>query len=313
MPLSRPPGPRLRPFVSLLWASEAGSQGRHHGGRERVLPSGDIHVVMRLGHTALRIFSGADDPLGQTIGSSIVGGARSSAYAKLVDSQDPTVGFVLRPGAARLLLAASGLELAERHANLEDLWPASTVALLRERLQELDDPSAQLLALEEFLEQRLPDQQGLNLLIVSMASQLARGISIGCIVSCIGQSHRHLAATFARETGLSPKLFQRVRRFNRLLDEFHSQPGSSFSGLAVQFGYADQAHLCRDFREFAGLTPDEYRRFAPTNPRHVPVMESDLRSDFFKTRRGTRATSEHKGDHEDDNLGSVSVSQSVQR
>ena len=41
--------------------------------------------------------------------------------------------------------------------------------------------------------------------------------------------------------------------------------------LALEAGYSDQSHFNRDFLEIAGMTPQAYRRAAPTSPHHVPA------------------------------------------
>jgi methylphosphotriester-DNA--protein-cysteine methyltransferase len=54
--------------------------------------------------------------------------------------------------------------------------------------------------------------------------------------------------------GISPKLFGRMQRFQRV---FWAVEGttSDWIDVAVHCGYYDRAHLIRDFREFAGKTP----------------------------------------------------------
>lgn len=272
MPISRPPGPRLQPFVSQLWASEGRRQGHQSLQRELVLPSGDTHIVIRLGHSVVQILENPQDRFGETINTAVVGGARASPYAKLVDEQAPTVGFILRPGAAYRLLGAPGHELAGRHTSLDNIIPASLVADLREKLLSLQQPYARLWALERFLEDQVADCPGPDAVISAMASRLRRGVAIGTIVDEIGYSHRHLKASFAAQTGLTPKLYQRVHRFSNMVDEWHQMAGDTLADLAVQFGYADQAHLTRDFRTFAGVTPHEYRRRLPLHARHVPII-----------------------------------------
>jgi hypothetical protein len=83
MLISRPPHPRLRPFVKMLWVS-APSDGQHAvpGAREHVLPTGDMHLVFRLSDTPLRLFHDEYDADGETASHAGVGGARSAFYAR---------------------------------------------------------------------------------------------------------------------------------------------------------------------------------------------------------------------------------------
>lgn len=221
----------------------------------------------------MQILRDPDDKHGEAIATAVVGGARASAYAKLVDEQAPTVGFILRPGAAYRLLGAPGHEFAGRHTSLEDVLPVSFVEDLRDQLLDLHQPSARLWALERFLERLIADRPDPDAVITAMASQLRRGIAIGTIVDEIGHSHRHLAASFAEQAGLTPKLYQRVHRFSRMLDEWHQMSGGTLADHSAQFGYADQSHLTRDFRTFAAMTPHEYRKRLPIHARHVPIFK----------------------------------------
>jgi AraC-like DNA-binding protein len=91
------------------------------------------------------------------------------------------------------------------------------------------------------------------------------------VVKQSGYSHRRFIELFARAVGLTPKVYARVRRFQRALHRAHGPDRESWVELAAAEGYSDQSHFNREFRESAGLTPTEYRHVSPTFAHHVPV------------------------------------------
>jgi AraC-like DNA-binding protein len=75
----------------------------------------------------------------------------------------------------------------------------------------------------------------------------------------VGWSHRHLIAKFRQQIGLPPKALSRIVRFNVLLQCLRTSSDQlRWAELAYDCGYYDQAHLNRDFREFAGTTPNDF-------------------------------------------------------
>jgi AraC-like DNA-binding protein len=85
-------------------------------------------------------------------------------------------------------------------------------------------------------------------------------VRVGALAQRVGRSRRHLAVAFREHVGLTPKRFARVVRFSRAVGLIQRGRGGSFAELAYECGYFDQAHLIRDFREFAGTTPVEFAR-----------------------------------------------------
>jgi transcriptional regulator GlxA family with amidase domain len=57
---------------------------------------------------------------------------------------------------------------------------------------------------------------------------------------------------------MPPKTLARVLRFERVSRLLREAPDPRLAEVAFDCGYYDQAHLNRDFREFAGTTPGEY-------------------------------------------------------
>ena len=114
-----------------------------------------MHLVIRLTDDPLRVYDSSDDPIGQLVGDSIIGGARSRFYVREMAAPSCSVGAALRAGVAELLFGVGADELAGRHTALTELWGASARSL-RERLPETPTAEGRLAVLESALVSRLP-------------------------------------------------------------------------------------------------------------------------------------------------------------
>jgi AraC-like DNA-binding protein len=261
--------------VRTLWASDDRPVA---AGRERVLPTGDMHLVFRLGDEPLRLFDDIADRAGRTVGCAVVGGARASCYVREVASPTWSVGAQLCAGASQLFFGIPADRLADRHTSLDDLWPRSA-ARIREQLQEARRPERQLALLEALLETRLPTARGLHPAVAQDLARFRTAPDVGAAIAATGYSHRGFTALFRRDVGLTPKRYCRVLRFQRVLDRVAADPTASWVRLALDAGYSDQPHFNREFREFAGITPGAYRRLSPRFAHHVAIPEVDFVQD----------------------------------
>ena len=97
--------------------------------------------------------------------------------------------------------------------------------------------------------------------------------SIGAVARRVGLSPRRFIQVFRDRVGLGRKVFCRVRRFQRILAATEGRGRVDWAALALDCGYADQAHLVGDFRAFSGLNPTAYLVSRGENPNHVPVAD----------------------------------------
>jgi AraC-like DNA-binding protein len=102
--------------------------------------------------------------------------------------------------------------------------------------------------------------------------RLSTANNVRDVVKETGYSQRRFIALFREEAGLTPKVFCRLLRFQSMLTQFKACPTTTWSQLAYDAGYSDQAHLNREFREFSGVTPGAYRSFSSYSPAHIPVL-----------------------------------------
>lgn len=71
-------------------------------------------------------------------------------------------------------------------------------------------------------------------------------------------NRRQLARKFSSAIGLSPKQLAKTIRIQRILKTLLNEDPASFTDLAYENEYFDQAHFIKDFKEFTGLTPKEF-------------------------------------------------------
>jgi AraC-like DNA-binding protein len=264
--VSIPPSPALKPFVSQLWVSRSTAGG---GVREHVLPTGQMHLVFRLDGPALRIFKHTGDTTGDVIREPVFGGLRTSYYAKEVGAPVLAVGVQLLPGAAQALFGVSAAELAGRHTPLSELWGARQAASVFDQLASAAGPGEQLAILQALLAARLPRVHGMHPAVAQVLAGARYDWRVDELVKESSYSHRGFIELFRQATGCSPKRYARLLRFQALLAALRAAPGKPLGELALDAGYSDQAHMNREFREFAGVTPQQYRQLAPDAANHV--------------------------------------------
>ena len=73
-------------------------------------------------------------------------------------------------------------------------------------------------------------------------------------------SERSLQRLAARFVGMPPQLLLRRRRLQEAAERMRAEPAADLGALAAELGFADQAHLTREFRAVLGTTPRGYGR-----------------------------------------------------
>ena len=83
-------------------------------------------------------------------------------------------------------------------------------------------------------------------------------VPIGRLAGEVGWSHQQLIARFGRQVGLRPKTAARLVRLGGVWRRLDQQRPLDWGRVAAEAGYADQAHLVRDFHQFTGTTPTQF-------------------------------------------------------
>jgi AraC-like DNA-binding protein len=244
----------LSQFVDYFWSYAAYAQPHRC---ERVLPSGTIELVFRMN---------AD-----TTCVSGVAGPRS--HVMELDTSQPfsVIAVHFKAGGGFPFFGVPACELRDHTIDLDLVWGRGA-ARVRDQLWEARTPAHRFAILERAL---LDSARGFECdaavryaIAEFTRSNGARRVSD--VVEQTGVPWNRLLARFEAEVGVTPKVFCRLERFNRVLAESDGRREVNWTNVALACGYFDQAHFNHDFREFTGLTPSDYLRDRVSR-RHVVI------------------------------------------
>jgi AraC-like DNA-binding protein len=257
------PQARLRPLLPRGYAGFTGATTP----RQLVLPATtSVLLVVKLvdsPHHPPAFVVGAHDSF------AVLEGACTRSYLEVL----------LSPlGAYRLL----GLPMAELSGQLVDLVEVlgPEGRRLGEQLREAVSWPHRFALLDRFLLRRMEEGpqpspevgRAWEWLVASGGT-----VPIGQVAEEVGWSHKHLITRFRRQVGLRPKTAARLVRFDGVLGRLDGRQPLDWGLVAREAGYADQAHLIRDFHQFTGTTPTEF--VARTTP---PDGDGERQVDFVQ-------------------------------
>lgn len=237
------PAPELRPLLASYWVFRV----------EGALPPGFAHSVPPDGAVSLSI--------PRRLGFPLVVGPRTEPLWPPIEDGDLIRGVRLWPGAAAAVLQCDVSRLRNQIVPLEQLMPGSWAGAFRSALA--DDPDDEE-AVRRFdrlwspLVERAAALDPVVMRTVFTVIQAQGQVTVAGLAADAGVSERHLRRRFTAAVGLSPKEFARVRRLRSSIVEALGAAQRRWVELAAACGYADQAHLVKEYRRLAGLAPEAF-------------------------------------------------------
>src|SRR5262245_12150849 len=239
------PRPALRPWVSRY----TGYHLRTQPGSHRGLPSRSVTFIVTL--------EGTVDVAGYGAFPTLAGGLHATPVKIDHDGLQHGIQAEFTPLGARALLGLPAGELAGAVVELEDLL-GRHAAELADRVRAAATWTDRFAALDAMLERLARPQSGPSPELGwawKRLTESAGRVEIGTLAAEVGWSRQHLRTRFQREYGLGPKVAARIMRFESARHLLGHPHRPSLADVAVRCGYADQAHLNRDWLDFAGTSP----------------------------------------------------------
>lgn len=228
------------------------------GGVHLGLPSRHMTFIVSIGDP-IEVLAQTDPRQPPDSYRSVLGGLQAGPAMLADPGHQEGIEVKLTPLGARVLLGVPARDLWNTSVELGDVAGPSALELW-ERLQMATTWRDRFAVCDDVLGRLAPGRQPSRHIERAWRTLVdsAGTVPIGELASAVGYSRQHLSRQFRDELGLAPKLAARVIRFERAHHMLMTTPSFVTIGqVAAACGYADHAHLVREFQSLAGCTPTE--------------------------------------------------------
>lgn len=281
------PNPQLARFVECFWTLESDESEQVQTNAsgvvqpERILPDGCVELILNFG---AQFREQREDGRQEPQPLLFLVGQMTRPMLISPNGRVELIGIRFHPGGTLPFLRIDLQELTDRVVELAALsrdLERSLVSRMDEA-RSLPSPALRIATLEKLLVGLLRGSQheswlaGLVGKIVSQSGQ----VTVDELAQDAGVSSRQLERRFLSEVGIGPKLLCRILRFQQVFRAVERND-SGWASVATDCGYYDQAHLIRDFQQFARQTPAVL--FAHSSGLTQAFTRKDRTSDFSNT------------------------------
>lgn len=187
------------------------------------------------------------------------GGAQSSfsGYLELRPGVESFAVF-FQPAGWSLLFRVPMIEVSNRIIDVTAI-PGAGFHSLWNRMGEESTFEARVQIVEEFLIRRIARAAAHNKMTAAAHTIFRQhgALRISSLATQHSLGARQFERAFKRESGISPKSFARIARFQAALDARLKWPTRTWLDIAHSFGYYDQMHMVRDFGKLGRAAPTE--------------------------------------------------------
>jgi AraC-like DNA-binding protein len=243
-----PPPADLAPFIDFCWVLRWDLRGQSPH-EQAILPHPNVNLAFEA--TGAAVF-----------------GIDTKIFTRRLSEQGKALGIRFRPGGFRPFYGMPVFRLNDRVVPAHRiLGPAADQACAVIMAGSADD-AAMTEAAAGLLRAARPAEDPVAEQVAELASRITRDTGL-CRVAQLaevsGLTERRLQRMFADYVGVSPKWVMRRARLHEvaLRAEAGGPAAVNWAELAADLGYADQAHLTRDFTATIGVPPTRYAAGEP--------------------------------------------------
>ncbi|HUP14016.1 MAG TPA: helix-turn-helix transcriptional regulator [Niastella sp.] len=252
------PGKSLQPYVKCYYVYRSGTPAAFE---DTVFPSGCTEIIFNLGSGNWHTFNGESFITTPTIE---LWGQLMRPLSIRSTGRNTMLGIRFLPQGAAAILNDDISLFNNQVISFSDI-NGKAVTSLHNQLQETRSWNKRIALVETFLLQqlllstkRLPKLAVINNLMYELRQQDVP-LTMETMANRYGITARYMQQLFLQHTGLTPKLYTQISRFQKSL-QLVTAGDISLTAIAYECGYADQSHFIKEFKSFTGYTPSGYSR-----------------------------------------------------
>lgn len=236
------PAEALRPFVDRYWVTEWDLRGQPSY-EQVILAHPSINMVNMYSNT--RIY-----------------GISPTTSSQLLEGEGRALGIMFNPAGFYPFWGHPVSELGAQSMDIRDVFGQDAQSL-EDAIAAAEDEEKQIIVLESFLLERLPEPDENVIFLNGMVETISTDreiLRVDDLVNRFGVPKRTLQRLFSRYVGMSPKWVIQRYRLHEAAERIEREEVSDWTTLILELGYYDQAHFIKDFKAMIGKSPEEYMR-----------------------------------------------------
>lgn len=227
---------------------------------ERLIPDGTISLVIELDNKERFIYDNSSYEVAQSCRHSWISGMHSKYISISALPNTELVAIRFKPGGFYPFINSSVYKLCNRVISASEYFPDS-IDELRASIIHQKKVKDKLNLVWEWLSDIYKNADSINRSIHNACLKIVANPTLNTLhqIKCdIKYSEKQFIHHFKIQVGITPKIFQRIIRFNQILPKLQEEEKIEWVQISEECGYFDQSHFIRDFKRFSGFNPSEF-------------------------------------------------------
>jgi AraC-like DNA-binding protein len=241
---------------------------------ERVVPTGHLFIIFELDGFKRNTFDNETLEPNNTFTKVWISGMHKNYISISAHQKSEMFVIQFKPFGAHPFFHFPIQDLNEKVIPAEEIF-GDEILKIREQILSKETSEEKFLIAETWLNSRFDKTKipPSELLVALEKIQTESVANYTTIIESYPKTQKHFIDQFKKYIGLTPKYFQRILRFNEILQQIHKNEEIDWAQIAYQCEYSDQSHFIKEFKHFSGFNPQKFIKedFHKEEPNFFPL------------------------------------------